>query len=95
MKILFKVRDFLKIYSNKIYRRLHKLVIGKYSARDKEIKYWKKAGIKKGSIFYKGYLDKFHIKDDLIKNKIIGDFGCGPFGGIISVLNITDGEALC
>lgn len=59
----------------------------KYSAREKELKYWMYTGIEKGSRFYENYLKKFGIEKNTYMHQAVCDFGCGPFGGIFSVLN--------
>ncbi|MEE9176561.1 MAG: methyltransferase domain-containing protein, partial [Thermodesulfobacteriota bacterium] len=58
-----------------------------FSAKEIEMKYWKKTGLSKGKEFYKKYLELFGISTGDFADKSVGDFGCGPFGGIISVLN--------
>ncbi len=56
-------------------------------ASKKELKYWKAAGIKKGYQFYQRYIKAFGMRMEYFIDKKIGDFGCGPFGGVISVID--------
>ena len=70
-----------------IYIKLKNRIVNKYSNKGKELSYWKRTGIKKGTDHYKKYLQKFKLLDENLQDNTIGDFGCGPFGGIISVIN--------
>lgn len=79
--------SFSKKILNKVHRKLCRLITSRYSAKDREIKYWQKAGIRKGNDFYKKYLIKFPIESSSLHGKVIADFGAGPFGGILSVLD--------
>lgn len=58
-----------------------------YSHKSKELKYWKGAGKIKGNEFYNRYIEVFGLKKDYFNAKDVGDFGSGPFGGIISVID--------
>ena len=49
-----------------------------------ELKYWLKTGIKKGNSIYLKYAQSLSMNDYDYSDKIIGDIGCGPFGGIFS-----------
>lgn len=59
---------------------------GELTAKGTELSYWKKAGLAKGADFYGGYLKAFGLRDDEFLRLSVGDFGCGPFGGILSAL---------
>jgi len=50
--------------------------------RGHELKYWNKNGIRKGTDIYNKYAQVFKMKDYDFEGKIVGDIGCGPFGGV-------------
>lgn len=68
-----------------MWRRIKRWVFWKrnLSAGHIEMRYWRKAGISKGSTFYKNYLDCFAITGQDLAGKVICDFGSGPLGGMI------------
>ena len=51
-----------------------------------ELKYWNKTGIKKGSKIYSNYYNCFELDRYDFVNKRTIDIGCGPFGGVGSLL---------
>lgn len=76
-KIKKKLGEFLRNLKNR------------YSNKDYEVKYWVKNGIKKGKDFYSLYLEKFNVSEEDFYTKKVADFGCGPFGGLLSVLDVA------
>lgn len=52
----------------------------------REITYWKKTGLALGTSVYLRYLNFFGVTPDSFIGQTVCDFGCGPFGGILSVL---------
>ncbi len=59
---------------------------GELSAKGSELKYWQKSGLDKGTHIYSKYLQLFGLTSEHLARLVIADFGCGPFGGIFSVL---------
>ena len=49
-----------------------------------ELKYWNKTGLKKGTSIYAKYVEALSINDYDYTDKVVGDIGCGPFGGVFS-----------
>ena len=49
-----------------------------------ELKYWNKTGLEKGTSIYKKYVEALSMKNYDYSDKVIGDIGCGPFGGVFS-----------
>jgi len=47
-----------------------------------ELKYWNKNGIRKGTHIYEQYAKAFKMEDYDFNDKVVGDIGCGPFGGV-------------
>jgi len=47
-----------------------------------ELKYWNKTGNKKGTEIYNKYRKSFNFDRYNFSNSVIGDIGCGPFGGV-------------
>ncbi len=52
-----------------------------------ELKYWEKTGIQKGISIYHKYRKAFNLDKIDFSGKIIGDIGCGPFGGVFCDVN--------
>ena len=50
-----------------------------------EMDYWVKNGMRDGTKKYRQYLDAFLLAPVDLTDKVIADFGCGPFGGITHV----------
>lgn len=59
-----------------------------------ELKYWRKNGIKKGNHIYKKYFDAFNLDEYDFYNKVVIDVGCGPFGGLIPLIETENGYSL-
>jgi SAM-dependent methyltransferase len=59
---------------------------GHLSAAGSELKYWQKTGLERGTGIYERYLALFKVKPQDFAQQAIGDFGCGPFGGVLSAL---------
>ena len=59
---------------------------GELSAKGAELKYWEKTGLKKGKDFYAKYLELVGLTSAELQGLIVADFGCGPFGGVLSIL---------
>jgi len=53
-----------------------------------ELKYWKKTGLKKGAGIYERYVDAFAVKHHEFDR--VADVGCGPFGGVLPLLNAKE-----
>jgi len=52
----------------------------------REIRYWQEVGLARGIEFYRRYLDLFGLPTDFCAGRAVCDYGCGPFGGVLSVL---------
>jgi len=50
--------------------------------RGHELKYWDRNGIQKGTDIYNKYFQAFKMEDYDFEGKVVGDIGCGPFGGV-------------
>ena len=59
---------------------------GQLSATGSEIRYWQETGLEKGTQIYLRYLQLFGLRPSDLEGKSVADFGCGPFGGILSAL---------
>ena len=53
---------------------------------DPEVRYWSEAGFEQGVARYERYLDLFSLAPDSLRGQWVLDLGCGPFGGMFSVL---------
>ncbi len=56
------------------------------STQGHEVRYWLQTGLRKGTYIYDNYLRLFGLDKDELTGLTICDFGCGPLGGIPSVL---------
>lgn len=61
---------------------------GQISAAGSEIRYWKERGIDLGTEIYDRYLHAFKLQASDISDKVVADFGCGPFGGILTAMDV-------
>ncbi len=52
----------------------------------REIRYWRERGIRDGPERYPRYLALFGLGPDSLSGSSVADFGCGPFGGVLSTL---------
>ena len=52
----------------------------------RELKYWEHTGLALGTERYQRYLDLFGLREDSLAGRTVCDYGCGPFGGVLSVL---------
>ena len=58
----------------------------------RETRYWQKTGLALGTTRYNRYLHLFGLDEDSLAGLTVCDFGCGPFGGVLSVLRgVKDG----
>ena len=53
---------------------------------DHEVRYWREVGLEAGTDRYALYLDTFGVTSDAMRGRWVCDFGCGPLGGVLSVL---------
>jgi SAM-dependent methyltransferase len=87
--IRFLVNRINRIYKGVVYR--YRVYRAENPGREQEIKYWRKAGIDKGCGVYGAYLKKFSVDPASLRDKVVADFGCGPLGGMLSVLDVQQG----
>ncbi len=80
-------RNIFILYNIKNWVKRNILNIDKFSASEYEKRYWQKTGLKEGPDFYSKYLDKFKLTLNEMNNLSVGDFGSGPFGGILLMIN--------
>ena len=59
---------------------------GQLTAAGSEIRYWEEKGIHLGTNIYDRYLTAFKLSAGDLASKSIADFGCGPFGGILAIV---------
>lgn len=52
-----------------------------------ELRYWQKTGLGKGTGIYESYLRLFGLRKEDLRGLSVCDYGCGPFGGVLSVLD--------
>lgn len=52
----------------------------------REIRYWQQTGLALGTERYRRYLRLFGLTELGFQGQTVCDFGCGPFGGVLSVL---------
>lgn len=64
---------------------------GQISAAGSEIRYWREKGLGLGTGIYNRYLKAFRLDRSNLAERSVADFGCGPFGGIMAVVEV--GEA--
>src|SRR5574337_846808 len=55
-------------------------------AMSREIRYWQETGFALGIERYRRYLRLFGLDEDSFVGQVVCDYGCGPFGGVLSVL---------
>lgn len=53
---------------------------------DQELRYWVESGLEQGVARYERYLDLFALAPSGLSGQWVLDLGCGPFGGMFSVL---------
>jgi|GEM_PF-2354999 SAM-dependent methyltransferase len=80
--IKFITKVFIKIAS-KLTGSPDWVIKGEVSSKGSELRYWNEKGIGLGTDIYLRYLEAFKLDGDL-SNYHVADFGCGPFGGILS-----------
>ena len=51
-----------------------------------EVKYWERTGLPLGTERYRRYLDLFGLDRASCRGLAVCDYGCGPFGGVLSIL---------
>ncbi len=53
---------------------------------DPEVRYWSESGFEQGTARYDRYLALFSLAPSSLRAQWVLDLGCGPFGGMFSVL---------
>jgi len=59
---------------------------GEHASAGHELRYWLQTGLDKGTGIYANYLTLFGVEPDSFRGLTVADFGCGPFGGVLSAL---------
>jgi SAM-dependent methyltransferase len=59
-----------------------------------ELAYWRKRGLDKGTYIYDNYLRLWGLERDSLAGAVVADYGSGPFGGVLSVLEHVEGHPI-
>jgi SAM-dependent methyltransferase len=69
------------------YGRLRRTIRrGSDSTASHELRYWRQTGLAKGTAIYEKYLRLFGLNKEDLAGLAVADYGCGPFAGVLSVL---------
>ena len=83
--MLHKIKSMIPKKVKNVLRPLHNIFANKYTS---ELSYWKFKHKKENGKFSNSHYKKIMLAmaqetdDDFLKNKIVGDFGCGPRGSL-------------
>jgi SAM-dependent methyltransferase len=59
-----------------------------------ELAYWRRRGLAKGTYIYDNYLRLWGLDPGSFAGRVVADYGSGPFGGVLSVLEGVEGHPI-